>query len=95
MATLSSYSCLENIMDRGTWWATVHGVTKSQAQLKQHSSSKVIFTGLGYCNMDIFWTDYSAYHVTFGLFIYFTLFWAHVLIYQCDLREVSVSERHI
>ena len=22
--------CLENSMDRGTWWATVHGVTKSQ-----------------------------------------------------------------
>ena len=24
------YSCLENPMDRGTWWATVHGVIKSQ-----------------------------------------------------------------
>ena len=24
------YSCLENPMDRGTWQATVHGVTKSQ-----------------------------------------------------------------
>ena len=24
------FSCLENLMDRGTWWATVHGVTKSQ-----------------------------------------------------------------
>ena len=24
------YSCLKNSMDRGTWWATVHGVTKSQ-----------------------------------------------------------------
>ena len=23
------YSCLENFMDRGTWWATVHGVTES------------------------------------------------------------------
>ena len=23
------YSCLENPMDRGTWWATVRGVTKS------------------------------------------------------------------
>ena len=23
------YSCLENPMDRGTWWATVHGVAKS------------------------------------------------------------------
>ena len=28
------YSCLENPMDRGAWWATVHGVTKSQTQLK-------------------------------------------------------------
>ena len=27
------YSCLENPMDRGAWWATVHGVTKSQTQL--------------------------------------------------------------
>ena len=24
------YSCLENLMDRGTWQATVHEVTKSQ-----------------------------------------------------------------
>ena len=24
------YSCLENPMDRGAWWATVHGVTESQ-----------------------------------------------------------------
>ena len=24
------HSCLENSMDRGSWWATVHGVTKSQ-----------------------------------------------------------------
>ena len=23
------YSCLKNPMDRGAWWATVHGVTKS------------------------------------------------------------------
>ena len=23
------YSCLENPMDRGAWWATVHGVTES------------------------------------------------------------------
>ena len=27
------YSCLENPMDRGVWWATVQGVTKSQTQL--------------------------------------------------------------
>ena len=28
------YSCLENPMHRGAWWATVHGITKSQTRLK-------------------------------------------------------------
>ena len=27
------YSCLDNPMDRGAWWATVHRVTRSQTQL--------------------------------------------------------------
>ena len=27
------YSCLGNSMDRGDWWATVHGVAKNQTQL--------------------------------------------------------------
>ena len=33
------YSCLQNSMDRGVWWSTVHGVSKSWAQLKQLSTS--------------------------------------------------------
>ena len=28
------YSCLGNLMDRGAWQATVHGVTKSRTQLR-------------------------------------------------------------
>ena len=32
------YSCLEYPIDRGAWQATVHGVTKSQPQLKQLST---------------------------------------------------------
>ena len=31
MAT--QYSCLGNPMDRGAWWATVHGVANSQTRL--------------------------------------------------------------
>ena len=27
------YSCLENPMNRGAWWAAVHGVAKSQTRL--------------------------------------------------------------
>ena len=30
-------SCLENPMDRGAWWATVHGVANSWTRLKQFS----------------------------------------------------------
>ena len=33
MAPQLQYSCLENPMDGGAWWAAVHGVAKSQAQL--------------------------------------------------------------
>ena len=29
------YPCLENLMDRGAWWATVHGVSKSRARLSE------------------------------------------------------------
>ena len=28
------YSCLDNPMDRGAWWATVHRVAKSWIQIK-------------------------------------------------------------
>ena len=31
------YSCLGNPMDRGAWWATVHGIAKSWTWLKQFS----------------------------------------------------------
>ena len=29
----NKYSCLENPMDRGVWWAAVHGVAKSRTRL--------------------------------------------------------------
>ena len=31
------YSCLENPMDRGAWWALIHGVMRNQTQLKRLS----------------------------------------------------------
>ena len=35
------YSCLENPMDGEAWWATVHGVTKSQTRLSDFPFPKV------------------------------------------------------
>ena len=31
------YSCMENPMDRGAWRAIIHGITKSQTQLTEHT----------------------------------------------------------
>ena len=38
------YSCLENPMDGGAWWATVHGIAESQTRLSNFTS--VQFTSL-------------------------------------------------
>ena len=32
---LLQYSCLENLMDKGAWWATVHGVAK-ESDMTEH-----------------------------------------------------------
>ena len=32
------YSCLENPMDAGAWWVTVHGVTKGWTRLSDFTS---------------------------------------------------------
>ena len=35
------YSCLENPMDRGAWWATVHGAAESGATVHTHAHPEV------------------------------------------------------
>ena len=41
------YSCLENPMDRGAWWAAIHRVAWSQIQLKRLSMHACIGEGNG------------------------------------------------
>ena len=36
------YSCLGNPMDSGAWWATVHGITKSQTQLSAKQCNNTV-----------------------------------------------------
>ena len=40
------YSCLKNSMDRGTWRATDHGITKSLTQLKRLSMQARVLKSL-------------------------------------------------
>jgi len=36
-------SCLGNPMDRGAWWAVVHGVAKSRTQLSTHACTTSVY----------------------------------------------------
>ena len=60
-------SCLENFMDRGAWWAPVHGVAKSQARLSdQHfhfspsisSLRRLLFFHLFQENLQLLWRHF-------------------------------------
>ena len=35
------HSCLGNPMDRGAWWATVHGVAESQTRLSDSTTTNI------------------------------------------------------
>ena len=37
------YSCLENSMDRGAWWAIVQGVANSQTRLSDFTSLESLY----------------------------------------------------
>ena len=45
------YSCLENPMDRGAWWATVHRTEKSQTQMKRFSMCNIC----KFCQENAYW----------------------------------------
>ena len=40
-SNLFQYSWLKNSMDRGTWWAAVHGIAKNWTQLITHGTPKL------------------------------------------------------
>ena len=63
------YSCLENSMDRGTWWATGHGVPNNLTRLSTHAlhpeplySIKILF-----CSILINISGLQLYFVAVGI----------------------------
>ena len=64
------YSCLENLMDRGAWWATVHGVAKSWTRL-----SDFTFTSSATWTLDnmplIHWALFFYFLLEYGCFTMF------------------------
>ena len=56
------YSCLENPKDGGAWWATVHGVAKSQTRLSD-------FTSLHFTSLAFSWSQLGHKDPTMSLLV--------------------------
>ena len=54
------YSCLENPMDEGAWWATVHRVTKSQTRLSDLTFTFILW------HSALFMVQLSQLYMTLG-----------------------------
>ena len=71
------YSCLGNPVDRGAWWATVHGAIKSQTQpsmraLKMPSNPKfrISWEALSHFRISFSWSRGRSTHPRSGQIIY-------------------------
>ena len=71
------YSCLENPMDRGAWWTTVHGVTESQTGL-----SNFHLVQLAKVFSDVLMLLQHASILYFNIIFYYTFYITLYLIVQ-------------
>ena len=75
------YSCLENCMNRGAWWATVHGVAKSRTWLSNWAHTPVVIVCLilwrslvFFCQILLADLAYFSKWLCLFLFKYFSFF---------------------
>ena len=67
------YSCLENPMDKGAWWAAVPGVAKSWIQLKQLSTQHALKDYTDVCILKFALHLYRILYKSTFFWLYFTL----------------------
>ena len=78
------YSCLENPMDRGAWWATVHRVTKSCAGLKRLSMYACNIYILSFLSLPP-----APHSLSQSLVLYLTWFHFHLQSFYLDFSVVE------
>ena len=86
------YSCLEDPMDGGAWWATVHGVAKSWTQLNDFTFDFQIFQQVKalflFCNVICILLFYKCHIYIYTHLCVYAEWFSHVWPF-CDLMECS------
>ena len=83
---LIKYSCLENPMARGDWWATVHGVTKSQTWLSDWACTRSYSIVIMYRVWKTSLKNKLSHAILGKLFHVIIHFWWY--IYSLEISEV-------
>ena len=71
------YSCLENPMDGGAWWAAIHGVTQSRTRL---SNLTFTFTTEYVCSRSNIIMKVTTHHICHILLVWIKLKVLHTLV---------------
>ena len=82
------YFCLENAMDRGVWWAIVHGVAKSKTPLKQYTCMQP----------QLSWEDKVCYPCLPNILFWFLMTWfdkvtSHIVMALPDVKSAGRGVR--
>ena len=83
------YSCLENPMDRGAWWAAVQWVWKSQTRLKWLSMRAYIVKWLPQLSWFNIFMNTHSYNVTLGFFCCCWIIWKQDADFGPSLNSFS------
>ena len=79
------YSCLENLRDRGGWWAAVHGVAQSQTWLKRLSMHAITKATYFYTYL-----YFSFLFLGFFFFFYLAVCTERMAQYRKPLRSLEL-----
>ena len=90
-------SCLGNPMDRGAWWATVHGVAKSQTQLTNTSNEFPLNSSSSFCSLPpTHWTASNMHGIRPGNENHSDLFqaWCDITVYLSSKSLTTPCPHH-
>ena len=89
------YSCLENPMERGAWWAIVHGITKESDMTEwPNNDNNFQIISFSHLNVDLTWMSFCVKYRLCKVFFFLIHKWLPCtwVGYLCKMRKSMVMK---